>query len=67
MNKTSIYSKKYLPLSCIIVGISNESFCEILRVAFGGSNLSWTRDRFYPLFSQGKSDLFHMKRMILNG
>ena len=42
MNKTSIYSKKYLPLSCIIVGISNESFCEILRVAFGGSNLSWT-------------------------
>lgn len=43
MNKTSIYSKKYLPLPCIIVGISNESFCEILRVAFGGSNLSWTR------------------------
>ena len=39
--------------SCIIVGISNESFCEILRVAFGGSNLSWTRDRFYSLFSNG--------------
>ena len=53
MNKTSIYSKKYLPLPCIIVGISNESFCEILRVAFGGSNLSWTRDRFYSLFSKG--------------
>ena len=35
MNKTSIYSKKYLFLPCIIVGISNESFCEILRVAFG--------------------------------
>ena len=53
MNKTSIYSKKYLFLPCIIVGISNESFCEILRVAFGGSNLSWTRDRFYSLFSNG--------------
>ena len=24
-----------------------------MRVAFGGSNLSWTRDRFYPLFSKG--------------
>ena len=32
MNKTSIYSKKYLPLSYIIVGISNESFCAIVVI-----------------------------------
>ena len=46
MNKTSIYSKKYLPLSCIIVGISNESFCEILllvAVIYLGQGIDSTR------------------------
>ena len=41
--------KKNVSLSNIIVDISNENFCEILCVAFGGGNLSWTMDRFDPL------------------